>query len=188
MHLCTAVGVLQFNVRMITLLSELIGMPIYEDSMPIGPIALIRDVIIDPDTGALVAFMTHRRKVVLFRDARFFQSVFFIRSSDDLLEQDDVIRVHTILKKCPTLLGLPVYIDKKDEKNEYIGRVVDLEIDTSIGQLVSMYTSKLLLFLRYDDRIISAKSIVEITPDAVLIKDSSKSKARSKVEVELAPA
>lgn len=156
--------------------------------MPTGPIALIRDVIIDPDTGALVAFMTHNRKVLLLRDTRFFQSVFFVHSGEDLLEQNEVVRVHKILKKIPSVLGLPVYIDKKDEKNEYVGRVVDLELDITIGNLVNIYTSKLFLFVRYSERILSAKNIIEITTDSILIKDSSKVKAAKKVEVELVPA
>lgn len=173
---------------MTKLLSELIGMPIYEDSMPTGPVALIRDAIIDPETGALVALMTHRRKVIMLRDTRFFQSVFFIHSTDDLLEQDDVVRVHKILKKVPSLLALPVYVEIKENEMSYVGRVVDLEIDISLGQLINVYTSKLFLFVRYDERILAAKNIIEISADRIVIKDTRKAKVPKKVEVELAPA
>ncbi len=166
---------------MTKLLSDLIGMPIYEDSMPTRPVALIRDAIVDPENGSLIAFMTHRRKILLLRDTRFFQSVFFVHSADDLLAQDEVIRVDKILQKCPSLLGLPVYTNKN---NVFIGRIVDLELDITVGQLVNMYTSKLFLFVRYDERILSAKNIVEIHSDRIIVKDTSAIKEPKKNEVE----
>lgn len=62
-----------------------------------------------------------------------------INSKDSLIDQNEIVRMDDILKKKFSIIGLKV-IDKKKKK---IGRVEDVLIDASTGEILRIYVSSL---------------------------------------------
>ncbi|MBU1992240.1 hypothetical protein KKG51_00865 [Patescibacteria group bacterium] len=145
-------------------------MPILiEDSA--RPVGRVHDLIVDPENGNLIAFTANSRgnKVIAPRDVLKFGRHLLIRDHEDICDTGDILRVSEVQER-----AVPIMKNKVEaEKGEYLGRVFDYVVDTKAQKLIKLYVAKSLLgLLRVDVRIISAKYIVEITPNVILIKDS----------------
>lgn len=94
--------------------------------------------------------------------------VLHICNRDSIIHGDDVLRVQTVQKSGGKIFGNKV--ETKDGK--YLGKVMDYVIDDHLMVLKQLFVAKGLLGLvRYDSRIISAKNILEILPDKIVVKD-----------------
>ncbi len=161
------------------LLSDVVGMPLYVESSPERPLSVVRDILVDPETGAIVAFVCIRKKVVIPRDVIMFNNALFIRSHDDLLDFEDVIRVRDVMRTVPTIVGLPVY---GEDNKTFVGRVVDFEFDVVACVLTAIYTARLLFFVRYNERIIAHHNIIKIQSDRILVRNAALVKATAKAK------
>lgn len=148
------------------LYSQIVGLPVY-DEHSISPIALVQDVIIDPETGFVVAFLLSKKKIVVPLDVTRLNSGLYIHDQENLMELDEVMRVTEVLKKEVPIMGARVMSLKK----KYIGKVVDFEIDTKAMALSHILTAKTIFFLHYNEREFSRSQIITITSHGITVKD-----------------
>lgn len=166
------------------LYSQLLGMPILEEAGK-QSIASIRDVIIDPENGAVLAFAVGRKKIVASKDISFLHDIAFIADRDDVIAADEILRVEEVLRRKIFLPGSRVVAQR--EKVE-LGRLVDFEIDLQHMRLHSIEVARIFLVFQFDRKIIPASEIVRIERGKVIVK-SSTSKAKEKaLRQEISPS
>lgn len=159
------------------LYSELIGMSVF-DEYTNSALALINDIVIDPDTGKVLAFIVKNNHIIVPLDVLRIARGLFIADKSHILPLDEVQRVANVLQKYIKIIGARV-ITERDKL--YIGKTVDYEIDTTHMVLNAIYAAKTFFFFRFHERIISYRSIVEIKKETIIVKDIRETSAREKV-------
>ncbi|MBR2543567.1 hypothetical protein IKF03_03160 [Candidatus Saccharibacteria bacterium] len=158
--------------------SKLIGTKIL--SVQAGsPIATVATPIIDPDTLKIIAFKlsgpliakseNNLLDVKSIREYSHYGMV--IDDIDELITDDDVVKIRDILKLNFTLPGLKV----ETKKGSKLGKVIDYTV-TSEDFLVQQIVVKRPAIKSFLDPelIISRKEIVEITDYKIIVKDEEK--------------
>lgn len=150
------------------LFTNIIGTPVVDDDFK-RPIAIVRDVIMDPERGCLVALVVDvsRNLVIAPMDILAWGDRIRIPAHDAIVEGGEIFRVAEVQK-----MGIKIFHNKvMTRKKEYIGNVIDFSIDSQDLKLKKLYTSKNILGLvRYDSRIIPARNIEEILPHKIIVK------------------
>lgn len=151
------------------LYSKIIGTPVYETD-GLRPVLLVQDIIIDPENGKLLAFVVDEKSglIVCPVDVIAVKHGIVIRSEDDLGHIDDVLRVKTVAEGVGSFFKKPVVT----ESGKTIGEVIDMALDEKFLVLTKLYTAKVFLgIVQSDSRIISAKNIIEVTGEKIVVKD-----------------
>ena len=167
------------------LFSDILGIPV-RYSHTRGTPAMIKNVIIDHETGKICAFCTrfnceniitaqdivsiHRKKIV-------------VSDMHSIIPRSEVVRIDAIYRKGIRFYGNSVY----DEAGDYLGRVIDMELNTSGMFLASIVVAKGFLFWSYNQKIIAKKHIVEVKKDKIIVKNSFAEKKIEKSELVEAP-
>jgi sporulation protein YlmC with PRC-barrel domain len=150
------------------LFSNIIGTPVVDDDFK-HPITTVRDVVIDPESGKLVALVVdiNRNLVIAPIDILAWGDTIRIPAHDAVIEGNEILRVAEVQKR-----NIRIIHNRVETKNkEYIGKVVDFSIDVNDLTLKKLYTAKDILGLvRYDSRIIPAKIIERILPEKIIVK------------------
>lgn len=166
------------------LYSKIVGTPVYEDGGE-RPMTTVKDAVIDPENGKLVAFVVNISKnlVITPIDVLSWSEVIRVHNHDAIVAADEVLRIAEVIGKNVNIFHNKVYT----KSGEYLGKVNDFSIDSNVMMLQKLYLSKGFLgLIRYQSRIISAKNILEILPDRIVIKDETQVKeAMSEREVAL---
>lgn len=164
------------------LYSQLIGLPVFDEHFG-SAITLVRDVIIDPENGKVLAFIVKNQHIIVPLDVEKLNNGLFIHDRDRILHINEVLRVQEVYsKRYAPIIGAKVITQRG---KIYLGRVVDYEIDTLHMVLTTIHTAKVFFFFRFRERIISYRHIVKIGKDTITVKDSheaevaEKAKARS---------
>lgn len=166
------------------LYSKICGLPVFAaDSL--RPICSVIDLVIDPNSGKVLAFLVDARKwlVVAPIDITAIKHGVFIHDYEDIIPAEDILRVKEVLNKYGSLYKKKVVT----ESGVKIGKIFDYVVDDfgggnsgngPHGQLVGalslkkIYTAKNLLGIaQFDGRIIMAANIIEVMPDRVIVKD-----------------
>jgi sporulation protein YlmC with PRC-barrel domain len=152
------------------LYSQLIGLPVFDELSP-SPVALVQDVLVDPENGKILAFLVKNDHAIVPYDIeRLSTSGLYISDKDRILPITDVLRVFEVFKMKIGIIGARVVTDKK---KTYIGRAVDYEVDTSTMSLIRLHTAKTYFFFRFQERIIPFKSIISIGREIIKVKEST---------------
>lgn len=166
------------------LYSDIIGTPVFEDDAS-RPFVSVKGVVLDPEMrGKLIAFLVNvaRRRIISPVDVLSWGNVMKVHSRNDVTDAANVLRVDEVLKKGVKFFGAHV----ETEKDEKLGKVFDLGIDNKTFDLRRIFVAKSVLgIFRYENRIISAKDIVEVLPDKIVVKDglgTVKEKAKATVK------
>lgn len=169
-----------YNVTMLTLISNLVNKPVVTMDQA-EPLGLLRDPIIDPTNGKLIAFFfghgfLHMQQSVLAADD--------IASYDDnriVVHRDDVARVvdeepkiREILSQRVPVLGANVLT----ESGKKLGRANDLLLDTELSMIVKYYVHGML-----SDRIIPAEHVVTIDKRGIIVDDIAEVTAGAAAEL-----
>lgn len=152
------------------LFTNILGTPITDDDFR-RPITFVKDVLIDPERGTLVALIVDisQNLVIVPIDILDWGESIRISSHEAIIEGKEVLRVAEVQKKNIGILHNRV--ETKDK--EYIGNVIDFSIDSKDLKLKKLYTAKSVLGLvRYDSRIIPSKNIERILPKKIIIKEN----------------
>ena len=152
------------------LYSDIVGSPVVEDNV-LRPIATVKDLILDPETGKLAAFVVDIRKNLVISpiDVLFFGNRIQIHERHAVISGSDILRVEAIQKKNIRIFGNKVVT----EDGFKLGKVVDFSMDMRDYVLKKLFVSKEILgMVRYDSRIIPAKNIVEILPNKIVVKNN----------------
>jgi sporulation protein YlmC with PRC-barrel domain len=149
--------------------SEILGTPVVIDEMP-RPVGRVQDLIMDPESGNLVAFSVGQNRVIVPRDVIRLHRHLLIHDRDDICHSEDILRIGEIQK-----LGSGILKNKVEtEEGDYIGKVFDYSVETKTNALKKIFVAKNFLgLLRIDERIIPKKHIVEILPGKIVIKGST---------------
>lgn len=151
--------------------SKIVGTPVYEDGGQ-RPITTVKDVVVDPEVGKLLAFVVNLNKSLVITpvDVLSWTEVIKVHNNDAIASSDEVLRVAQVMAKHVNIFHNKVYT----KSGEYLGKVNDFSIDSNVMMLQKLYLSKGFLgLIRYQSRIISAKNILEILPDRIVIKDET---------------
>lgn len=152
-----------------------------------GPIAKIQKVVIDPNNLKIIAFEVAGPviggdvgNILDVTDIREIANIgMIIDSTDDLMQQDDVIKIAKIMELNFTLIGLKV----KTKKGSKLGKVADYILDTetfTIHQLI-VHRPAAKAFLD-PELTIPRSEIVEINDYEIIVKDEEKTVKKKAAE------
>ncbi len=143
------------------------------------PLALVNDIIINPDNGAVEGFWVKpitiplRNAIIQVSNILEFKKHIYIKDDSKIAVADDVIRISDILAQNRLFIGNKA----QNEKGDYIGKIVDVSFDTKTFMINQLLTQKSFLgIIHYDKRIFSYNSIVKVLSEAVIINDESTKK------------
>ena len=142
-------------------------------------LAILRDVIIDPDTGKIEGFWVKpltlpvKNAVILSDSVLEWKKNVYIKDDREIAEAEDIIRISELLSRNTFFIGNSVV----SESGQMLGRVNDLDFDTSKMYLRNIYSEKSLLgFFKHDQRTFSYDSIIQVLPEYILVKDTADKK------------
>lgn len=158
---------------MIKFFSQIIGTPIlsHEDG---DLLALVKDIIINPDTGKIEAFWVKSltlpiENAVIKSDSIIeWKKNIYIHNEREIADASDIIRLSEVLSRNT------FFIDNRaqNEDGGNLGDVYDLDFDSVKLYLRNIYTQKsFFLFWKYEKRVFSWNDIVRVMPEYILVKD-----------------
>lgn len=151
------------------LFRDIIGMPVFAEDFG-GPVAVLRDLVIDSENGKVMAVVVNKRKnkVIVPMDILAWKRYMRIRSADVILEGQDVVRVHEVQKRGIAIFGNKVVT----ESGKGLGIVSDYVVDTKFFEMKKIFVSKNILgIFSSGRRIIPAKDIIEVRPEKIVVRD-----------------
>ncbi len=158
---------------MIKFFREIIGTPVldFEDA---SPLALIKDIIIDPDTGKIEGLWVKPLESLLTygvlqtQDILEWKKNLYIRHENVIGDPAEIIKIADILSQKRYFLGNAV----RTEGGEAWGKVMDLDFDTLHYYVRNLYAQKYFLgLIPYEKRGVSYDLILEVLPEAIVVKD-----------------
>ena len=158
--------------------SQLIGTTILSLQSS-GPIGQIESVIIDPDTLKIVAFRLNG--ALISRSPNNLLDVKSIReyshygmvidSIDELVADDDVVKISEVLALNFDLIDLKV----ETKKHSKLGKIIEYTLDSNDFVIQQIIVKRPTLKAFLDPELtISRKEIIEITNEKVIVKDEEK--------------
>lgn len=152
-------------------------MPVFEESGR-HRLALVRELIIDPETGRLLAFLVGRERIVVPSDIERFGRTIVIQDHDRIIPISDVLRVWEVQKLGIAVIGSRVVGERS---KIVLGRVMDYELDCESFRLHALVVAKPFLFFRFQAKLISSKSIVRISKNRIIVKDIKEATVKGEV-------
>lgn len=162
---------------------QTVGLPVISHSRQ--PLTRVRDVILDTEKGKIVGFfvMGGANRVIAPIDILNWGTYIMINDREDIIEPGDVHTIREALKKDTTIFKKKVYTKSGD----YIGKVLDFGMNSKLFELTVIVVSKTFFSLFFwDKKIISAKDIIEIKPDRIIVKDLVRTAPVEKFQVDMA--
>lgn len=160
--------------------SDIIGTPIM--SLQTGAeLARTSEAIINPHNLSILAytvtgpFLDSETSLLRVDDIRELGSIgMIVDSSDEFIQPDDIVRQADIYNLRFELTGKPVYTTKREK----VGKVIEYTVESS-GFVIQQLTVKrpLLKSLNDPELLIHRSQVVEVTDDAIIIKDAKIKKA-----------
>jgi len=146
-------------------------------------LALIKDAVINPDSGKIEAFWVKPMNIpiknaILLSDSILeWKKNIYINDERELAEADEIIKISEILSRNTFFIGNIVI----NESEEVLGSVVDVDFDTNKLYLKNIYVEKAFLgIIKYKSRIFSYDSIIKVMPEYILVKDLENIKVKVK--------
>ncbi len=148
-----------------------VGTPVMDDETS-RIVARISDILINPDTGKVAGFFVDAaalssadRYFVSSDDIVAWGTVAHVRHAESIVPAVDIVRLRSLLDDPRTVLGQPIVT--KDSQR-YVGTCDDVQFDTRHMSVEWLFPRKYLFFSQAP---LPAREIVEITPEAILIKE-----------------
>lgn len=147
----------------------------------------LKDIIFNPETGKICAFAvssTAHGKVVSPIDVLRWNREIQIHDQFDIVPIDEINKLQKILDKNIIIINNKVYT--KD--GEYVGKVGNIGIESRLLTITCLIVAKRMAgVIQYDEKIIPAKDIIEITKSKIIIKNLAKPVKLKKLKVDMAP-
>lgn len=157
--------------------SRLLNMPILsvQDSGKIGTIA---STIIDPDSLKIIAFRVHGAigsdggNILDAHSIREYSEFgLVIDSTDELVKDDDIVKIKNVLELNFSLLGLKV----ETKKGSKLGKVLDFTVTEDNFSVQQIIVKRPTVKSFFDSELIVPRSeIVEITDYKIIVRDEEK--------------
>ena len=157
--------------------SRLVGMPILsvQDS---GKIGTISNTIVDPDTLKIIALRVHGAigsdggnilDVNSIREYSEFGLV--IDSTEELVKDDDIVKIAKVLELNFSLIGLKV----ETKKGSKLGKVLDFTVTDDNFSVAQIVVKRPTVKSFFDSELIIPRAeIVEITDYKIIVRDEEK--------------
>ena len=174
------------------LYSEIIGSQ-FKDTHTGEVLALLKDLIIDPETGKVEAFWVKPMTVPLsnaiiqVQDVLDWKKHIYVKGEQVIADPADVIRITDILEKKRLFMGNSV----RGEAGDQFGRVYNLDFDSKTYYLKNISTQKSVLgIIGYDSRIFSYSRIVEVLENEIIVDDNilEEEIAETQLDTSITPA
>lgn len=127
-------------------------------------------MILDTDTGKIMALITAKGKgqIVANTDITKIDKTVEIASQEDIIDISEVPKIEKQYQS-----GIKFYNNNVQTKDgTRLGKVIDYSIDTEFMQLNSIVVAKSFLkIIFWDTKIISYKDILEVTKNAIIVKN-----------------
>jgi len=159
---------------------SIIGTPIldFDDG---NILATVRDIVIDPDTGKIEAFWVKPLTVPIFdaviqsQDIVEWKKNIYVKDDSVISDPADIIKISNILMKNTFVIGNRV----QSEEGKLLGKVYNFDFDSNSFYLKQIHVEHSILgLIKYERRIFSFDSIVEILPEIIIVKDKRDSKEK----------
>lgn len=165
---------------MIRTYSQIIGTPILSHENG-RTIALLQDVIINPDNGKLEGFWVKPitlpigNAIIQNNSILEWKKNIYINDEREIAEPEDIINISEILEMNTLVIGNAV----KNEAGEVFGSVFDIDFDTSKLYLRNLYVQKSFFGFKHSQRIFNYDTIVQVLPEYILVKDIEEKKEKA---------
>ena len=158
----------RYHYAMKRLYSQLIGIPLIVRDTPVK-IGRVFNLLIDPDRGTLMAIQTTHAQMIAPVDlGEFKEDHWEIKHADAPIDENELVRVQLISKARRKLIHKKVIT----ESGEELGMVADFMMEMTTLSLVQLYVVKRQwFFLIKENHLIDWKNILEITEEAIIVKD-----------------
>ena len=139
-------------------------------------LATIDDVLLDHESGKILALKVHigfiflRRRIVMLQDIRHISNKnLYVEDARAIINSTEVVRVHKKLPTAFSWLHLPVYT----KQNKMIGRVEDIVLEMMLGYVVRIYVKKEVMgMVVVNSYIVPFERIVKISQKKIVINDN----------------
>jgi len=157
---------------MIRQLSHIIGTPIlsHDEGHPLGQ---VEDIIIHPDTGRVEGLwvkpftLPMRHAVLPSEGIVAWKKNLYVKDEGAFADPEEIIRISEILARKIRFVGNRV----KSESGKRFGRVFDVDFDDRKMYLRYLFVQKTFLFFGWSSRYFHYDSIVQVTPEWIVVRD-----------------
>jgi sporulation protein YlmC with PRC-barrel domain len=165
-------------LSMIKHYSSIIGTPVlnFDDG---SLLAVIEDIIVDPETGKIEAFwvkpltLAISDAIIQSQDIVEWKKNVYVKNESFISDPAEIIKISEILAKKVYLIGNKV----KNQKGKNYGKVYDLDFSCDTFYVRQIYARRSVFgIFKYESRIFSFDSIIEITDKAIIIDDETTKK------------
>lgn len=165
--------------------SSAIGTYVVDDSTQ-QPVGVLGEPVIDPDTGRILGFFVFSGRVGA--GELFLQSIDIIswgtrvhvRNDDCLGPPDDLVRLQQAFEDPRTFLGQSI---KTEKTKRVIGRCSDVQFNTHHFQVEWLFPRRFFM----NRQPIPATDIVEVTPEAIWVREPARLSKETVTQTEVAP-
>lgn len=157
--------------------SRLVGMPILsvQDS---GKIGTISNTIVDPDTLKIIALRVHGAigsdggNILDINSVREYSEFgLVIDSTEELVKDDDIVKIAKVLELNFSLIGLKV----ETKKGSKLGKVLDFTVTDDNFSVAQIVVKRPTVKSFFDSELIIPRAeIVEITDYKIIVRDEEK--------------
>ena len=157
--------------------SKLINLPILsvQDS---GKIGTISNTIIDPDSLKIIAFRVHGAissdggNILDINSVREYSNFgLVIDSTDELVRDDDIVKISQVLSLNFSLIGLKV----ETKKGSKLGKVLDFTVSEDNFSVAQIIVKRPAIKSLLDSELVVPRAeIVEITDYKIIVRDEEK--------------
>jgi sporulation protein YlmC with PRC-barrel domain len=175
---------------MVKFIGRVIGAKVllFQERAQVGEVL---DVLIDADDGAFVgleissSISSEPAYVPASEIKGFGQGFVLIKQIESLSSAEEVVRIKKVIENRPKILNAKVY----NETGRYIGKVEDATLSFKLLALEKIYINpRLTTKFLAESLIISARMIVRIEPNKIIIKDDAIQSKEPKYAPKAAPA
>lgn len=163
------------------LFSETISIPVMTEHDHY-PVSYVKDILIDPETGKITAFLLPHLKIIVPVDVLEWKEFLLVHDEGSILHLNDVVKIRRSFGKECRFFNKKVFT----EDGEYLGRIYDVSFDAGSGCLLQIFTAKGFFLFRWDSKVLDRSMIIEVKKEKIIVKNLlTKEKVKS---AELSPA
>lgn len=162
---------------------QTVGLPVVSHAGEV--LTAVRDVILDAEKGKIAGFWVTagKNKVIAPIDILRWDDIMEIGDFHDIIDAHEVTAIEKALEKNLRIFRQKVFTKSGD----YVGKVLDFGMNNQYFELTCLVVAKGFLGLIFwDKKIISARDILEVKKDGIIVKDLVTPVKMKKFQVDMA--
>lgn len=160
---------------------QIIGTPVLQQDDG-NPLAVLNDIIIDPDSGKVMAFWVKPVNIPLSNAIIETDSILewkkniYLQDERQIMDPSDIIRISEVLERNTLFIGNRV----QNKEGVKLGTVTNLTFDDRNFHLKQIMSHKIFLLFTYQPRLFDYRAIISVNPDHIVVKDREEKKEETK--------